>query len=178
MHAHTATMLSSKNTNLSTSPLIRWLPIALWIKPRFRKQSELCPHFLSRELLLPPCEHYAVFKDWDALTLCLCTLCSFCLPCHSPCLFSHCTFPAQRCHPKNSSFKFQSILSLLNGLPWLSLHYPGLRPDDKHSSHSSHFHSFSSHTKRKVLSALCSCLKKGIKSEMPHYFSFLPTQNL
>lgn len=129
MHAHTATMLSSKNTNLSTSPLIRWLPIALWIKPRFRKQSELCPHFLSRELLLPPCEHYAVFKDWDALTLCLCTLCSFCLPCHSPCLFSHCTFPVQRCHPKNSSFKFQSILSLLNGLPWLSLHYPGLRPN-------------------------------------------------
>lgn len=69
MHAHTATMLSSKNTNLYTSPLIRWLPIVLWIKSRFLKQSELCPHFLSHELLFPPCEHYASLRT-EMLWLC------------------------------------------------------------------------------------------------------------
>ena len=69
MHAHTATMLSSKNTNLSTSPLIRWLPIVLWIKLRFLKQSEPCPQFLSLELLFPPCVLYASLRT-ETLWLC------------------------------------------------------------------------------------------------------------
>lgn len=137
MHAHTATMLSSKNTNLSTPPLIWWLPIVLWIKPRFLKQSELCPHFLSHVTYFP------YVNTMLSLRIEMLWLCAFdCLfpppamPFPMP-IFTLCTYPVQCCRPENSSFKFHSILSLLNGFPWLSLHYLSLRSCAPHFNNNS-----------------------------------------
>jgi len=105
-------------------PLLRiipWLPISLRIKPQFLKQSELCPYFLSHELLPPHVHSLSIFHYFPelAMTPCPYTAGSLCLP-------AFLTPPFPHCLPANSAFKSQFILALpLNGLHVPSSTIPG-----------------------------------------------------
>lgn len=49
--------------------IIQWLPIALRIKPSFLKQSQLCPHFLSHELLFAQVDAMLSLRTFTSLSM-------------------------------------------------------------------------------------------------------------